>query len=51
MVETGLTYDLVPLVYVVGAWEHDPAPDYFAHDAPHRPDVYVLPVAHAQNFP
>ena len=45
----GLTYDLVPLVYVVCSREHDPSPDHLSHDAAHWPDVDVLPVAHAQD--
>ena len=49
MVESGLTYDLVPLVYVVCSRKHDPAPDHLSHDAADRPDVDVFPVPHAKD--
>lgn len=41
--------DLVPLVDVVRAREQHAAADHLAHYAPHRPDVHVLRVAHAQD--
>lgn len=43
-----LLYNLVPLVYVVGAREQHATPDHLAHDAAHGPYVDVLLVAHAQ---
>ena len=34
---------------MIRSWEEDSTPDHFPHDAPHRPDVHVLLVAHAQD--
>ena len=44
-----LTNDFIPLINVVSSWKHDSPTDHFPHDAPHGPDVDVLPVAHAQD--
>ena len=43
------TYNLIPLVNVIGTGEEDVAADHFAHDAADRPKVHILFVAHAKD--
>jgi hypothetical protein len=46
---TILTYDFVPLVYMISSREQDATSDHLPHDAPDAPYVDVFRVSHTQD--
>jgi hypothetical protein len=46
---TILTYDFVPLVYMISARKQDATSDHLPHDAPDAPYVDVFRVSHTQD--
>jgi len=44
-----ITYDFVPLINMILAWEKHPTANHFSHDASNGPYVNIIFVTHAKN--